>query len=138
MFEKLKQLGAKCVEHVKGMTPSQRFYAVLGVGVVGVGFYIGGVVLQAVFAGLVFNALLWAMIRESEWLMDQMAKWGWHIDLLVTVAGIIFGLTSPVTGMMTGIVVGAIFSVFRVTICGARDTSDNNKGSAEQAEPAAA
>ena len=103
------------------MTKGQKEYTLLGFGVVVAGVLVGGALQQAVITGLIFNTLLWMMLSESEWSMGIMRKYGKPIDLTITIVGFIFGGGAGVTALMVGVVVGALFSVFRVFFCGTPD-----------------
>ena len=118
MIEKLNNFWQQARKTWQGMTGSQRMYAGVGAGVVALGFVTGGPLMQAVFTGLIFNTLLWMMLYESNFAMGLMREYGGKIDLGITLMGFLFGGGSGVTALMVGVVVGALFSVFRVMFCG--------------------
>lgn len=122
MFDSLVKTATEVWVRVKhswaDMSALQRGYAFTGLGVVILGFMVGGPLMQAVFTGLIFNTLLWMMFWESQFIMGVMRAYGGKIDLVVTLLGFLFGGGGGVTALMVGVVVGALFSVFRVLICG--------------------
>jgi len=116
----------------KEASGGQRAYAIAGAGVVVLGVLVGGALQQAVFTGLIFNMLLWMMLFESPWAIALMRRWGTPIDLTITLAGFLFGGGGGVTALMVGVVVGALFSVFRVMFCGTGDAPVPSDGSPEE------
>lgn len=109
-------------------TPTQRKFAGLGGAIVAAGALIGGQLIQAVVTALIANTLLWAMIKESAFMMEVMSRWGNAIDYIITFVGMFFSGAGGITMLMTGVVVGAFFTIFRIIIC------SEYKSKAEQAE----
>jgi len=120
-WSKLRERVSRWWEELKEgwglLSTGQKIYSSMGAGIVVIGALVGGPLMQAVFTGLIFNSLLWMMFYESTFWMLLMTKYGAAIDRIVTLAGFFFGGSGAVTSLMVAVVVGALFSVFRVIFC---------------------
>jgi len=107
----------KIREWWRGLSKRQHTAAFIGLGMLGIGILAGGIMLQAALGGLIINTLLWVMIRDSEWAMNLMQKYGGKIDAAITLVGLLGG-GGAATAWLTAVMIGGFFTVFRILIAG--------------------
>lgn len=101
----------------------QKTAAMVGMGILGFSFLVGGVFLQAAVGAAITIGLLGWEFHDSPWVNRFMHKHGRKLDIALTIVGVMGGPGGGVTAILFGFLLGGFFTILRMLIWEGGETS---------------
>lgn len=103
----------RVVKHWRAMNSKQKTAAMVGVGILGFSFLVGGVFLQAAVGAAITIGLLGMEFHDTPWVSRFMRKHGRKMDTALTIIGVMGGPGGGVTAILFGFLLGGFFTILR-------------------------
>lgn len=116
IFKKVRDFKDRAVKWWGALRPKQKTAVLVGAGIIGFSFMVGGVFLQASVGAAITIGLLGMEFHDSPRMNRFMKKHGRKVDYALTILGVLSGPGGGVTAILFGFLLGGFFTLLRTLI----------------------